>query len=201
MFVIALAILDLLLGPSGTRPPTTPLRLIENRGQFDCDAKFVASLPDLLVRAETRSLGIQLFAASGDANIGTFVRLDFEGASDTAKLVPEDPGETTYSWFLGNDSSRWARGLKSYGRLRYQGLWAGVDLVLHEDRGLVKYDLELAPGADIYAVQIHTTGTESVSISPQGILLIQTAQGCLTQAQPLAFEVSNLAGLRPVPCR
>jgi len=178
-----------------------PLAWIENRGQWSCDAHFVARLPDLLVRAEPGALGLQVFDHGGDRRGGVYMRLAFEGASPAATLIPERPGSALHSWFIGNDPTQWHTGLREHGALRWHGLYEGVDLILHEDDGAVKYDLELAPGADLSQVRIRCEGVERVEVDAQGLLVISGERGCFTQARAASFEATTDGRLEPIDVR
>jgi len=91
---------------SGPYAGPRDLALIENRGQWDCDAHFVGLIPDLLVRAEPHALGLQIPDSENPWQGGTYLRLVFEGSSAGVTLIPERPGAALHSWFLGNDSGR-----------------------------------------------------------------------------------------------
>jgi len=177
------------------------LALIENRGQWDSDAHFVAWLPDLVVLAEPHALGLQIPDAEGTGFGGTYLRLRFEGASAGVTLIPERPGRALHSWFLGNDPTQWRTGLREHGALRWHGLYAGIDLVLHADGGLVKYDLEVAAGADLSQVRIRCEGAERIEIDAQGFLAIAGARGCFSQAPAVSFQRSNDGRLSPIEVR
>ena len=177
------------------------LALIENRGQWNSDAHFVAWLPDLLVRAEPHALGLQIPDAEGTRFGGTYLRLRFEDASAGVTLIPERPGRALHSWFLGNDPTQWCTGLREHGALRWHGLYAGIDRVLHEDGGLVKYDLEVAAGADLSQVRIRCEGAERIEIDPQGFLAIVGARGCFSQAPAVSFQRSIDGTLSPIEVR
>jgi len=180
---------------------TTGLSLIENAGQWDCAERYVATLSGSVVRADQHSLGVQIFDRPGDSSEGVFVRFVFEGAAPGTTLIPENPGEARYSWFVGNDPAKWVHSNRGYAALRWHGLYEGIDFVLREDRGALKFDLEVGPSADLSRVRIRCEGTESVTVDAQGALVLATAKGCLTQDEALSFQSRADGRQAPIACR
>ncbi|HKB16192.1 MAG TPA: hypothetical protein VKF62_09000, partial [Planctomycetota bacterium] len=67
-----------------------PLAFVENRGQWDTPARFVARRAGLVVRIEEDALVLQLIRREGaDRFEGVVVRLAFEGALETVALEGE----------------------------------------------------------------------------------------------------------------
>src|ERR1035438_3868323 len=75
------------------------------------------------------------------------VRLVLVGARNVEPLGDELLASTS-SYFLGNDPQRWRTGVPNYGKVRYSGVYRGMDLVLHGSEGAFEYDFLIAPNAD-----------------------------------------------------
>jgi len=107
---------------------------------------------------------------------GAVVKVTFEGAS---KVAPEGTSimADNLNFFIGNDPSRWATGVRSYQRIEYNELWSGIDLVLTLKDGGLKYDLVLHPGSEpsdiSFMVEGHSglvaEGTELTIRTPIGM--------------------------------
>ena len=69
-----------------------------------------------------------------------------------------------------------------------EGLYEGVDLRLYDDGGLPRYDLVLAPGADLADVRVRLEGADGVSLTPEGALRMETALGPVEQRGLLAYQ-------------
>ncbi|HUP25860.1 MAG TPA: hypothetical protein VNB06_23325, partial [Thermoanaerobaculia bacterium] len=182
----------------GGLPGATP-RFVESRGRWPEPIRHVAQLPGMVVRGEVGAVGLQLRSAS-DPSIGVYLRLSFAPASSTA---PEGEGELEgrFHYYIGNDPSRWVRNARSFSAIRYREAWEGVDLVLRVRDGQAKYDLEVAPGADLGRVAFACEGVEALEVDAEGALLLRTALGVLRQPDPLAWQEDGKGSCRIVICR
>jgi len=86
------------------------------------------------------------------------VRLELVGAEGGARAVGEEelPGKVNY--FIGRDPRKWRRGLPTYGRVRYRGIYRGVDVVYYGREGELEYDLEVGAGVDPGAMEMVVGG-------------------------------------------
>jgi len=50
------------------------------------------------------------------------------------------------NYFLGNDARRWQVNVPTYRRVRYAGVYPGVDLVYSGNRQQLEYDFVVARG-------------------------------------------------------
>jgi hypothetical protein len=77
------------------------------------------------------------------------------GANPNAQVTGTDelPGKANY--FLGNDPSQWHTDIPTYAKVKYEGVYPGVDLVYYGARGgELEYDFVVAPGADPHAIAL-----------------------------------------------
>ncbi len=66
-----------------------------------------------------------------------------------ATVTAEELLPSRSNYFTANDRSQWRPGIENYGRLRYLGLYPGVDLVFYGNQGgRLEFDYVIAPGAD-----------------------------------------------------
>jgi len=70
------------------------------------------------------------------------LRMRFEGAQANRQPVLEGlerlPGKSNY--FIGNDPKRWHTDVPQYAKVRYQGLYPGIDLVAYGNPQRLEYD-------------------------------------------------------------
>ncbi|MGY3088312.1 hypothetical protein ACVWYF_001345 [Hymenobacter sp. UYAg731] len=234
MKLLLLLAATLLLGQLPTvahAQPTTPpvsatptLEFIENKGQWDGHARYVAALPSGRLFAEADGLTFALLSAPALAHHGAAthqepadgppaapadsvfrghaVTLRFVGAAPSARLVPAEATADRRNYFLGADPRHWAQDVRGYHRLRYAGLWPGVDAQVYEsiDQQL-EYDFELAAGADPAAIVLRHDGAEKVQLDAAGNLLLQTSVGRIVEHAPQAWQTDAAGQHRPVACR
>jgi hypothetical protein len=79
-------------------------------------------------------------------------------------------------------------GLHTFGRVRYQRVYPGIDLVYHGRQGSLEYDFEVAAGADPSQIALRLSGQRGLSLASNGDLLVRAAHGTLRQHRPVAFQ-------------
>ncbi len=137
----------------------SPLRFVENLGQWPGSIRFMADGPSMRVRADCEGLGLELPGPGG----GVFARLRFEGAAPS-EIEGTDRLEGTYSFFIGNDPALWRSDARAYAKVIYRGLYPGVDLVLRSQSGQAEYDLCFAPGVDSGVVRLRIDGLNALGL-------------------------------------
>ena len=160
-----------------------PLDFVENRGQWDGPAAFMARQGRMAASLDAG--GVRLLLT---ADRPTEVSLTFAGASKEVVLTGEEMRSGRYNFFIGNDREKWRSNVAAFGAVRYRGLYDGVDLRVLQRSGRLEYDMLLAPGADLAQVVIRTEGTSGIQIESDGALILETAAGPLRQSAPVTWE-------------
>ncbi len=143
-----------------------------NHGQADPQARFVARGP-----------GYELLLAASEATLrrpSGRLRLSFLGArvQPQGRALEPLPGYTQY--YFGN----WRARVPRYGRVRFDQIYPGIDLVYYGRHGNLEYDLLVAPGADPHRIRLRWDGARTLRLSPEGDLLLDTPAGVLRQHRP-----------------
>jgi hypothetical protein len=134
----------------------------------------------------------------GPRTTNSVLRMKLLGADSTAKVVGLDelPGKSNY--FIGNDPKKWRTNMPTYARVKYEGVYPGVDLVYYGNQGRLEYDFVVAPGADPGSIQLAIVSDEQVGSR-------QKAVGSETGAQDREPErqsaIDNRTSSIPVPLR
>ena len=104
------------------------------------------------------------------------------------------------NYLLGKDRRNWRTGIPAFGRVRYPGVFPGVDLVFHGAAGALEYDFLVQPGVRTEDIQVRIAGATRLTVAGNGDLLIGTRRGSLRQGKPIAYQ--EVAGQRqPVTAR
>ncbi len=114
----------------------------------------------------------------------------FPGSND---VIPEAarPQSAKFNYYIGDDESKWASNVPSFGEVIYPNLYDGVDLHITgapDASGVLKYEFHVASGADWSQIQIAYDGIDSLCIDDTGDLRINTTFGTLTDAAPLVWQ-------------
>lgn len=191
-----------------------PLSFEANRGQADRQVKFLsrgsgytlfltsnaavlalrkgkpnltdAALPELR-KSHTAELKTKAALPSGDAR-PTVLRMMLIGANPTANVIGIErlPGSSNY--FIGRDPRKWRTSVATYAKVRYKGVYPGVDLIYYGNQRQLEYDFVVARGADPRAIQLRFEGSDRVRVSADGDLLLSTNGGEVRFRKPLAYQ-------------
>ncbi len=117
--------------------------------------------------------------------------LQFVGANPDVTLEPldEQPGKINY--FLGNDPSRWIKGLKTYARVRYHNLYPGIDMVFYSHNGQLEYDFVVAAGADPNQIHLRIDGDNPAQVTARGELQIGSGKNAVLHWPVLYQNLGN----------
>jgi hypothetical protein len=76
------------------------------------------------------------------------LRIGLEHANNSPQISGTDelPGKRNY--FVGKDSKNWHSNIPTYRKVKYSGVYPGVDLVYYGNQRQLEYDFVVAPGAD-----------------------------------------------------
>ncbi len=119
------------------------------------------------------------------------LRLEFVDHSKLVVLNGRDELLAKAHYFVGRDPTAWRRNVPQFGRLRYEGLYPGVDIEFYSTGGQIEYDLILASSADLTKVRLRFPGTEGRRVTASGDLELMIAGRTILQRRPLSRQGST----------
>jgi gliding motility-associated-like protein len=114
----------------------------------------------------------------------------FVNASSALEIVPEKPQEGYANYLIGNDSTKWKGGVKSYQRINYKHLYPGIDALVYSEAAQLKYDLIVHPGSNPGDIQLAYEGATGIELK-KGQLYIRTSAGEVIEQMPFAYQYIN----------
>ncbi len=131
-------------------------------------------------------------------NLALTMRL--EGANKDAKIEGVDrlPGVTNY--FVGSDPRNWHSGIPTYSKVRYKGVYPGVDLVYYGNHRELECDWVVKPGARPDSIRLAFDGASRIDINGDGDLVLGTPRGQILLRKPVAYQESG-GKKRPISSR
>ncbi len=171
-----------------------PLAFEANRGQSDSDARYLVRRGKYQMFFRDHEAVLAVKAAPGNSSAPEVETLRFRWLhSGSTSLVGEAKTGGTSNYLIGNDPSKWKREIPQYGRVRYQNLYPGIDLIYYGKDGELEYDLLVAPGADPSVARLKVLGAQRLEIR-DGDLILHTAHGEVVHRRPVVYQ--QLAGRR-----
>ena len=172
-------------GPAATdvRRLLAAPRFEVNRGQFDEAVDFAARGVGYAVSLSPRGAS---FGVDGDG-AKAVVRMTLVGADARAHgaAVGRVAGRSNY--LTGADPRRWRRNVPSFERVRYDGVYPGIDMVYRSVGDRLEYDFLVSPGADPDAIALRFTGG-TVSLASNGDLLVSARGATLREKRPFVYQ-------------
>lgn len=174
-----------------------PLRFEVNRGQADRSAKFLSRGQGygLYFTANEAVLALRNTfkpIAGAQGKIATdVIRMQLAGASHENTPAGEDLMAGVSNYLVGNDPSQWHTQVPSYSRVRYAGVYPGIDLVYYGNQQQLEYDFVVSPGADPGLIHLHFDGARDLKLDKRGDLVIRTEDGELAFHKPEVYQRVN----------
>lgn len=177
-----------------------PLSFERNVGQTDPRVKFVSRSGNgtlwltkygavLALGQPLRSIADNNQHSRGQQGqtTATVLRMKFSGANSNSAIAGEKRQPGTVNYFRGRPDA-WLTKIPTYARVRYRGLYPGIDLVFHGNNRQIEYDLVVSPGADPRLIRLQVEGAEKARIDADGNLVLQTAVGDVVQKVPRIYQ-------------
>lgn len=114
-------------------------------------------------------------------------QVKFLNAAGKPQAVAEKPLNFYNNYFLGDDQSKWASNCKVYQAILYKNMYPGIDVRYYTEKGRLKYDIIVAPGADISKIALQFDGAEGLSVKNKK-LNIKTSVGDVTELEPYSYQ-------------
>ena len=165
-----------------------PLRFEANQGQMSPSVRYRARAAGYTMSLSTRGATI---AWSHKKH----VEISLEGSNREPAIEALDRLRARTDYYLGS-REHWRTNVASYSRIRYRGVYPGVDVIYYGNQGQLEYDLVLQPGADPRAIHIRFRGTANASISPEGDLVLDSGSDRMLQKKPVVYQEDPLSSVR-----
>jgi hypothetical protein len=181
-----------------------PLSFEANQGQTDAQVKFLS-----------RGAGYNLFLTSGEAvlvlrktsaqkrefstvntsaqraNKSAVLHMQLLGSNSASSVSGFDEMSAKSNYFIGNDPKKWRTNVVNYMKVRYQGVYPGVDLVYYGNQRQLEYDFVVAPGADPSRIRLKFRGAGTLRIDDKGDLVLGDGKQVRLQKPQVYQEASG----------
>jgi hypothetical protein len=165
-----------------------PLNFEANQGQSaDKDVQYVAHGKSYGI-ALTKQGAVLALGGNKQGPSTEVIGLELIGSDSAHEPRAEQPLPGKVNYFIGNDPSQWRTGIATYGKVRYEGVYPGVDLVYYGNQGHLEYDFDLAPGADASRIGLRFKGADKLNVAAGGDLSIETHGGKVAFLRPVAYQ-------------
>jgi hypothetical protein len=177
-------------------------RAIETYGKLPLSFEPGESAAHFLARSGNYTVSVgerESSVAVTDAKSGKHqtLRFAFDNANPAVRLEALEPQPGVTNYYLGKKASEWRLGVKSYGKLRAQGVYPGVDVVYYGDHRQLEFDFVVAPKADPSAIALSFSGMDKLYKDADGDLVAEVGGKSVRFAKPYAYQKAG-SGAKPV---
>jgi gliding motility-associated-like protein len=130
---------------------------------------------------------------------GALAAANFLNSNEVHEIIQEKPLPFYFNYFVGNDSSTWATGVKGYQEVTLKNFYNGIDLKVFDTPEKFKYELWCSPGSPMDLIQIELKNFESIQLTKKGDLVMKTYLGDLIEKKPIAYQLLH-GKLIPLEC-
>jgi len=195
-----------------------PLSFEPNCGQTDATARFIShgrgytlflsnDEAVLVLRGTGRKTSGRLLqsrearltlrsGAAVESQAPTMMRMKLVGANPGAKVTGTDelPGKSNY--FIGDDPGKWRTNVPNYAKVKYEGVYPGIDLVYYGKQRQLEYDFVVSPRADPKAIKLavsgspdrHSAGWMPLRVDAAGDLVVRGDEDEVRFHKPVVYQ-------------
>lgn len=125
--------------------------------------------------------------------------VSFLNMNEATEIIPDKPLDTYNNYFIGNDSTKWARHCRVFQGVTYKNIYPGIDLRYYTDNGKLKYDLIVHPGAHPENIAMQYEGLNDLTVT-NNRLLLSTSVGDVKEMEPYSYQAGD-NGRESIPVR
>src|ERR1700722_9158383 len=116
------------------------------------------------------------------------LRMRLDGSNPSAEITGLDRTATKINYFIGNDPKNWHTEVPAYSKVKYSGIYPGIDLMFYGNRRQLEYDFVVAPGADPKSIALNVEGARKVYLNANGNLILDVPGGEVKFKKPDVYQ-------------
>jgi uncharacterized repeat protein (TIGR01451 family) len=171
-----------------------PLGFEANRGQTDAGVQFVSRGAGYTLFLTSTEAVLALRRASPETTertVTTPLRMKLVDSNPAPRVSQADelPGKSNY--IIGSDRRNWHTQVPRYGKVKYEDVYPGVDLVYYGNQQQLEYDFIVSPGADPDVIELAFEGAQALRVDDAGDLLLDIGDGEVRLKTPLIYQETD----------
>ena len=167
-----------------------PLSFVANLGQADKNVKFVSRGSGYSLALAPTSFTLAVASQRNKTNEASvsLVQATLLGGNAAAKISGFEKLLTTSNYFIGRDPRQWKSNVPNYAKVKYSGVYPGVDLVFYGNQNHLEYDFTVSPGANPDVIALGFAGITDLRVDEKGDLILRTNAGEIRQSRPVVYQ-------------
>jgi hypothetical protein len=186
---------------------------IENKGQWPAEVLFLTQMGGLNAWITTKGMWYEFYkteeipststgnkeTTTPDAMADKFESKQYKrwgqrvgytliGNNTAVKTQGKQKQDGYYNYFLGNDHSKHASNVGLYKEALVKDVYTGVDMRYYFEKGLLRYDYIVHPGADPSQIRFNIEGSDKTYLNDKGELVFTTCFGEVKNAELYSYQ-------------
>lgn len=179
---------------------------IENKGQWHSDVIFKTQIGGMNAWITKNGMSYEFYDSASENSTSTSLgmpdqsqlesynvrghRIAFNiiGGNSNVNAQGKQQQAGYYNFLLGNDPSGHASNVSLYKEVIVDEVYPGIDMRYYFDRGYLRYDFIVHPGADPTQILFSIEGADKTYIDNKGALSFNTALGIVSFSELLCYE-------------
>lgn len=161
-----------------------PLSFEANQGQTDNHVKFLSRTSAYTIFLTRDEAVIE----SNGKTANLSLRMRLRNADPNSMVSGEDRLAGTSNYFIGNDPAKWRSSVPMYAKVKYEGIYPGINLVYYGNHQQLEYDFIVAPGADPSRIAFDVNGAERIRLDARGDLVFEVNKGEIRWRKPVVYQ-------------
>ena len=114
--------------------------------------------------------------------------MKIDGADKDAWIEGCDLLMGNSNYLIGNDPDAWYTDIPNYAKVKYNGIYPGIDLVYYGNESELEYDFIVRPEGNPEDIVMTFDTKEKVRIDKQGDLVLSSGKSELIMRAPIAYQ-------------
>ncbi len=180
-----------------------PLSFEPNQGQTDPRVKFLSrgngyslDLTDsaavlALSKAGPRTVGAMPLAGPNSNQKTDVIRMELAGSAAGVRVDGADKLPGIANYFPASNPKSWHTNIPTYAKVKYAGVYPGVDLVYYGNQRQLEYDFVVAPNTSPKPIELHFAGAKKLKLTPEGDLAVIAKNGEIAFHKPIVYQIQS----------
>jgi hypothetical protein len=116
------------------------------------------------------------------------LRMKLHNADAHAVVTGIDELAGKNNYFIGNDRAKWHADVPTYAKVKYEGIYSGIDLVYYGNQRQLEYDFIVAPGANPRSIAFDVGGANRIRRDAHGDLIFKMGEDQIRWHKPVVYQ-------------
>ncbi len=132
--------------------------------------------------------GLEQRASTADESARLALGMELVGGNSRAEARAEQDLPTCVNYYVGNDPRAWRTNVRTHARIRYVGVYPGIDVVFYGNQRQLEHDFEVAPGIDPGQIRWRFVGADHWKLESDGSLVVEAGSTSLSFRPPQVYQ-------------